>query len=110
VSPRSGAGALLSRETEYADLGTHRGRALLLRLALGGGDRALQLRLGRARAVALEVREADGRRYDLPIETPPDPWLQTARRVLLTWLLAAAALGLAGRARRAQREDARGTV
>lgn len=102
-----GAGVLLTTEIEFAELGTHAGHTLrgrverrLLRVALGGGERVLQLRFGRARAVAVDVEEASGRRYELPIETPSDPWLAAGRRVLLAWLLSSLALGLVARTRR----------
>ena len=104
-----GAGALLTSEVDYADLGTHGGRALRgrverrsLRIALGQRE-GMRLRAGRARAVAVEVEEADGRRYELPLQAPTDPWLAAARRLLLVWLLSTLAVGLARRATRARR-------
>lgn len=103
-----GAGALVTTEIEYAELGTHGGHTLrgrverrVLRLALGREGGVLQLRFGRARAVAVEVQDADGRRYDLPVETPPDPWLAAGRRLAVAWLLSALALRLARGVRRA---------
>ncbi len=107
-----GAGALLTSEVEYADLGTHGGRVLRgrverrsLRLALGQRD-GVRIRAGRARAIAIEVQEADGRRYELPVQAPVDPWLAMARRLLLLWLVSTLALALARRATRARRRPA----
>lgn len=95
MSLTGGAGALLSTEVEYAELGTHGGRRLrgrverrLLQVAVGRSGR-FRMRLGRLRPVAVEVIEAGERRYEVPIEAPPDPWLAAGRRLLLTWLAAA---------------------
>ena len=98
MSLTGGAGALLSTEVAYAELGTHgthggrrlRGRVerRLLQVAVGRGG-GFRMRLGRLRPVAVEVIEAGERRYEVAIEAPPDPWLVAGRRLLLTWLAAA---------------------
>ena len=95
MSLAGGAGALLSTEVAYAELGTHGGRRLrgrverrLLQVAVGRGD-GFRMRLGRLRPVAVEVLEGGERRYEVAIEAPPDPWLAAGRRLLLTWLAAA---------------------
>lgn len=88
-----GFGLMLTTERDRVDLGDHYGRRLrgrteqrLLRVAFGerGG---LRLTLSRSRAVAVEVTE-QGRRYELPIPAPADPWPRAAGRLLLVSALA----------------------
>ena len=70
-----GAGLLFTTEVTRADLGRHGGRHLrgraerrTLRIGLGKG-RGLLLYGSRLRPVAVEVTEADDRRYEVPVLT-----------------------------------------
>lgn len=107
----SGLGALLLSTVDHVELGTHHGRRLRARvqrrgarLLLGRGGR-FSFALGHTRPVAIEVIEVatDGRRYDLPVPRPRDPWLAAAQRVLALTLGAALLLAWAAR-RRATKE------
>jgi len=89
-------GALVTTEVESHELGTFGERRLVghtqrrtLRLALG--DRtALRWNLTRLRPLAVDVEEP-GRRYQVPVQTPPDPMLRAASRIVATWAAAATA-------------------
>ena len=105
MSLLAGAGLLYTTELHYADLGTHHGRRLrgrverrLLRLAVGDAS-GLRLQLGHMRPVAVEVTDADDRRYEIAIPTPPEPRLVAARRTVLCWLVAALVIDVARRLR-----------
>lgn len=122
-TPPRGLGALLHTDTEYVELGEHRGRRLrarvehrTIRLAFGQpGSNGLTL--GRRRPVAVEVTPADpaivpidrgrtvsgtpsGASYDVPVTAPPDPWPRTARRLALLALAGWIVMRLARRSRR----------
>ena len=94
-----GFGLLLTTETDHAELGSHHGRRLrgrtersVLRVALGQRS-GLRLTLSHACPVAVEVIEGE-RRYELPIAVPADPWLRSARRLLVVWALSLVAQAL----------------
>ena len=101
-----GIGGLYTTEIERTALGDHGGRSLTasverrsLQLALGR-RRGVRLTVTRLRPVAIGVRAADGRGYELPVDAPPDPWLGAFRRLLLLSVASFAVLALAPRMRR----------
>ena len=97
----AGAGLLFTTEVTRTDLGRHGGRHLrgraesrTVRIGLGKG-RGLLLYGSRLRPVAVEVTEADDRRYEVPVPDVPDPRIVTLRRVVTCWVIASAVLSAA---------------